>query len=602
MQNKWMCDQDRRCEISALQFFTPVLPTSHQVPIHTLRLIWCRSGKADVRLNTRKETISRSQMLLLSAGITVEITALEKDTVIGEIDITFCPGSNELHLPHLLNCCDEGYAELCLRAFEMLPFQDDLGITICMIDLLHRACYQERSASPAQKELVVASLLLAVSNAISDSAICSTDNEHVRQAIRYIQNHYPENISTDMIASNAHLHSNYLHRLFTAEMHCSIGEYLLNYRMENARRLLISSRMTVAEIARASGIPNHQHFSKLFRKHFGVSPIDFRKKYDITCNYTPARTQFGVINYAEPELSRPILCGIHPQNDPIFYQGDFVPIVKAYYNRADMLAVKDVTDHAHPLFEIMYVQEGMITVVVDNRFVTVKSGQYIWLNAGVQHRLILSNMLISVINIEFALIEAAWPIPSVRQLYQVDLNYRNMLEQNMPWIVLDDQQDAMGTLLRHTVLLADSTHPKKNMFCSGLVQQCLAEIAKESAYRQHDSLRENADTQAFEHISTQIERMYAYSLTVDALANACSMTPSRLQQLIRSTVGMSFSEYLEQVRIEKSKSFLLAGLSVSECARRVGFQSEYQFVQTFKTLTGIHPQDFSGTLGDLSAD
>ena len=100
MQNNWMCDQDRRCEISALQFFTPVLPTSHQVPIHTLRLIWCRSGKADVRLNTRKETISRSQMLLLSAGITVEITALEKDTVIGEIDISFCPGSNELHLPH----------------------------------------------------------------------------------------------------------------------------------------------------------------------------------------------------------------------------------------------------------------------------------------------------------------------------------------------------------------------------------------------------------------------------------------------------------------------------------------------------------------------
>ena len=76
----------------------------------------------------------------------------------------------------------------------------------------------------------------------------------------------------------AGLSQNYLARLFRSQYGVTMNKYLINKRIEFARYLLECTSLPVKEIGTRAGIPNPQHFNKIFRKCTGKSPSAFRKK------------------------------------------------------------------------------------------------------------------------------------------------------------------------------------------------------------------------------------------------------------------------------------------------------------------------------------
>jgi len=54
-------------------------------------------------------------------------------------------------------------------------------------------------------------------------------------------------------------------------------QYILSLRMANAQNLLESTQYNISEIAEAVGYDNSLYFSRLFHKHIGVSPSEYRK-------------------------------------------------------------------------------------------------------------------------------------------------------------------------------------------------------------------------------------------------------------------------------------------------------------------------------------
>jgi AraC-like DNA-binding protein len=57
------------------------------------------------------------------------------------------------------------------------------------------------------------------------------------------------------------------------------GDYLLQYRLNQAKKLLITNRSPLHEVAQAAGFNDPFHFSKAFKKQFEISPSDFRAKF-----------------------------------------------------------------------------------------------------------------------------------------------------------------------------------------------------------------------------------------------------------------------------------------------------------------------------------
>lgn len=99
------------------------------------------------------------------------------------------------------------------------------------------------------------------------------------QIADYLEVHYAEKISLDQIAENMYLSPFYISKIFKSEIGESPIHYLIRVRMEKAKQFLESGTdLAVSEIAEQVGYEDVYHFSKLFKKTYGISPSKIRKK------------------------------------------------------------------------------------------------------------------------------------------------------------------------------------------------------------------------------------------------------------------------------------------------------------------------------------
>ena len=103
-------------------------------------------------------------------------------------------------------------------------------------------------------------------------------SQPVQRAITYIWTHYNRNIRNEDIASAAGCSGSHLQRCFRNELGVSPYRYLLKMRLGIARQYLVSSSMTVTEIAERVGFEDPCYFSKVFKRFVGMSPCEFRHR------------------------------------------------------------------------------------------------------------------------------------------------------------------------------------------------------------------------------------------------------------------------------------------------------------------------------------
>lgn len=101
----------------------------------------------------------------------------------------------------------------------------------------------------------------------------------VEQIVNYFEDHYNEKISLDQIAENMYLSPFYISKIFKSETGDTPIRHLINIRLEKAKELLGDGyEGSIQEIAAIVGYDDAYHFSKLFKKHFGITPSQARKK------------------------------------------------------------------------------------------------------------------------------------------------------------------------------------------------------------------------------------------------------------------------------------------------------------------------------------
>lgn len=103
----------------------------------------------------------------------------------------------------------------------------------------------------------------------------------VRTALRYIHTHYFDPILVADIARESGIHACYLGRIFKQEMRLGIKQYIEQYRMQKALIMLRYTQLQAGEIARKVGIRSDHYFSRLFKKSFGQTPIEYRKSLEV---------------------------------------------------------------------------------------------------------------------------------------------------------------------------------------------------------------------------------------------------------------------------------------------------------------------------------
>lgn len=135
-----------------------------------------------------------------------------------------------------------------------------------------------RSSAVWQQQRIFEEMLRTMDLARQDTAGSQTA-EIAEQTEAYLRNHYTEEVTNTSLADALHFHYNYLARCMKRVYGLTPMEYLTDYRLEQAKLLLLKTEISVGGVAERTGFESTAYFSRRFSRKVGISPLRFRKRY-----------------------------------------------------------------------------------------------------------------------------------------------------------------------------------------------------------------------------------------------------------------------------------------------------------------------------------
>ena len=103
-------------------------------------------------------------------------------------------------------------------------------------------------------------------------------SDFLQKALTYISKNYGSSVTSADAAAELYMSAGYFCRCFKKGFGCCFSDYLLSYRLEKAKTLLINSDDKITEISSRIGFNSSSYFAKAFKEHFGESPLAYRRR------------------------------------------------------------------------------------------------------------------------------------------------------------------------------------------------------------------------------------------------------------------------------------------------------------------------------------
>lgn len=124
----------------------------------------------------------------------------------------------------------------------------------------------------------IAALVSATNKMAKDENISEGREERIVDIMNYIQSHYAD-VTLDVLADNFNLSKPYLSKYIKEKSGMTFQDAVKKARMKKARTMLKETNQTVESIAAYVGYENVEHFNRLFKKAYEMTPVQFRRKY-----------------------------------------------------------------------------------------------------------------------------------------------------------------------------------------------------------------------------------------------------------------------------------------------------------------------------------
>lgn len=257
------------------------------VPIHwhnEMEIIYIKKGKGNVMLDFESHYVEEGDIIVVIPGQTHGISQLEGysmeyENIIFELD---------MFIPKHSDGLEASYFNPLLSGdliFNHIITRDDQCYNL-LADCLNRADNLCSMNFPKGYELAIKGYMFEFFyhlNQICETAglIKNESNKHmdkIKDVIKYIEENYQHPISIDEIADVCNFSSSHFMRYFKKVMGTSFIDYLNEYRLSMASRLLLSSSDNILDIAAECGYENLSYFNRLFKKKYGITPSAYRNK------------------------------------------------------------------------------------------------------------------------------------------------------------------------------------------------------------------------------------------------------------------------------------------------------------------------------------
>lgn len=152
------------------------------------------------------------------------------------------------------------------------------------IKLMFEDMLEIYEGSAAYKEFILQGMLFRLLTAIYEnrleteiSTYKSPLSQPVIDTIYYIENNYARHLTLENAAEKAHFSCSHFSRLFSSQLGMSFSEYLINVRIDHAKKILLQTQKPISVIAVETGFSSGDYFSAAFKRKTGMTPLEFRK-------------------------------------------------------------------------------------------------------------------------------------------------------------------------------------------------------------------------------------------------------------------------------------------------------------------------------------
>lgn len=255
-----------------------------QVPLHwheEMELIVIQKGTGLISVDFQTETVSAGDIVLVLPGQLHSIEQKEQSRMEYE---------NILLKPSMLI---SGEQDLCAVRF-IRPLIDDLlttdtfltpavsyysSVASCIREIDRLCDIRPEGYQLAVKGWLFQMLYHLVTNQKNRDSVSHSKTkslEKLKTILKYVEEHYDETLTIEDMARLTHYSKSHFMKFFKNHMGTGFIEYLNDYRLTIAARLLITTEDTILEIASRSGFDNLSYFNRLFRRKYDITPGQYR--------------------------------------------------------------------------------------------------------------------------------------------------------------------------------------------------------------------------------------------------------------------------------------------------------------------------------------
>ena len=240
----------------------------HSIP-HThsyTELFYIIGGDGQFQIDEKLFPVHSNQLVVVNPNIihtevSYEAHPLEYIVLgIEGVELTI-PGSDE--------------ARYCIYSF---PENND--VLTCMQQVLQemQACRPEyQTACLAYMDIILVQLMRNASVSVTPTSSRFPANRQCASVRQYIDQHYKESLTLDMLAEKVSINKFYMAHAFKREYGVSPINYLISCRIREGKKLLSETDLSLSQIATVLGFSSSSYFSQSFRNAEGISPTEYRK-------------------------------------------------------------------------------------------------------------------------------------------------------------------------------------------------------------------------------------------------------------------------------------------------------------------------------------
>lgn len=267
-----------------LEYYHCVFPLGiSNLPVHwheEFEITLVQKGTCIYQINLHPYKISQGDILILPPGM-LHGTGEQPETEFITDSFVFC--LDMLESQRTDSCTTEFFAPLTsgmLRFPVYLPAEDSMARLLGESFEKIRKTFLQK---PLGYELEIKSELLHLFFLLYSQVPYQRSSQEYRDiteklklVLQFIQEHYQQGITVKELAELCHFSEYHFMRFFKRHMNMTSIEYLNQYRLEMASRQLAETNLSVTSIALESGFNNISYFNRVFKRKFGVTPMEYR--------------------------------------------------------------------------------------------------------------------------------------------------------------------------------------------------------------------------------------------------------------------------------------------------------------------------------------